>query len=163
MGGAPVHDLASMWPPPRDAVDMLVQDQRMSPTNLMYSMDMCPDPFLMSPPQHMPSMPPQHTPKKIHHMAPSPTHRPAPGLGGLLDPFGISPPRSFAVPTVPLTAPPVMCAPGLEEPVREAAAPGDGLMLNLSERLASLDAVVLGLGNDIAAIKSDPKAKLHRI
>jgi len=38
-----------------------------------------------------------------------------------------------------------------------------GLMLNLSERLAKLDAVVLGLGNDIAAIKSDPKAKLHRI
>jgi len=35
-------------------------------------------------------------------------------------------------------------------------------MVNLSERLASLDAVVASLGNDIASIKSDPK-KLHRI
>jgi len=166
---APVNDLASMWPPPRDAVDILVQDQRMSPTNLMYSMDMMePRVDLMGPPQHTPGPPPQHTPKKIHHMAPSPPHRPAPGL---LEPFGISPPRGLAAPTAePFTAPPVMCAPGLEEPTVaprtpgiEAAAPRDPLMLNLSERLASLDAVVLGLGNDIAAIKSDPRATLHRI
>jgi hypothetical protein len=34
-------------------------------------------------------------------------------------------------------------------------------MINLSERLASLDAVVEGLGNDIAAIKSDPKRSIR--
>merc|ERR1719215_1933524 len=101
-------------------------------------------------------------------MAPSAPHRPAPGL---LEPFDISPPRGLAAPTVePFTASPVICAPGLDEPTVaprtpgiEAAAPRDPLMRNLSERLASLDAGILGLGNDIAAIKSDPRTTLHRI
>jgi hypothetical protein len=44
-----------------------------------------------------------------------------------------------------------------------AEAPRDPLMVNLSERLANLDAVVLSLGNDIASLKSDPQKKLHRI
>lgn len=157
----PVNDLASMWPPPRDAVDMLVQNQPLSPaTNLLYTMDvMEPAMDLLEPPEHTPE-------RNLLSLDPSPLHRPAPGL---LEPRGTPPPRGLVAPMAgALTAPPALAgAPGLET-LAPAPAPGlqgparDPLMLNLSERLASLDAVVLGLGSDIAAIKSDPK-KLHRI
>lgn len=171
--GHPVNDLASMWPPPRDAVDMLVQPMEprmsLSPTaNVFYppSMDFM-EPVVNSMPL------PENTPERtLLNLDPSPLHRPAPGL---VEPRGTPPPRGLVTPMAmamaePLTAPAVMAgAPGLGEPAMVASpAPGleqptrDPLMINLSERLASLDAVVLGLGSDIAAIKSDPK-KLHRI
>jgi len=57
-------------------------------------------------------------------------------------------------------------APGLEQPQQPqppATDARDSLTVNLCERLASLDAVVLGLGSDIASLKSDPSKKLHRI
>lgn len=148
----PVGDVATMWQP-RDAVDMLVQDPLIrSPTNLMYTMDAM-DLNCDMLEQQLPVT--EVTPNKnfeLLSLDPSPLHRPAPGLS--------EPPRS---------SPPAYCTPpGLEEPAvppppATVAEVKDGLMVNLSERLASLDACVVGLGNDIAAIKSDPNKRLHRI
>jgi len=156
-----VNDMAFMYPPPRDACDLLVQNsQNVSPAaNLLYSMDMMESP--------MASMElPDHSPLKAFTplcLDPSPLHRPAPGL---LEPRGTPPHRAPVF--EPLTAPPVMGGPpGLGERVLPRT-PGqedsrrDPLMINLSERLASLDAVTLGLASDIAAIKKDP-TKTHRI
>jgi len=147
MGLGPVNDLASMWPPPRDAVDMLVHDQSMNlGTNLLNA-------FAMMEPQVNSMRPPAHTPctptRAMFNME-TPL-RPAPGLL----PYG-TPSGPVALTAEPLSAPPAaMSPPGLEQPSR------DPLMINLSERLASLDAVVEGLGNDIAAIKSDPKRSIR--
>lgn len=145
---APMNDMASMWAP-RDAVDMLVQDPYVSPaTNLMYTMDVM-EPRMDLLEQQLCDHTPQKT-LELLSLEPSPSHRPAPGL--------VEPPRS--APARGPSAVEQLCSspPGLE-PAAEAR---DPLMVNLSERLASLDAVVLSLGNDIAAIKSDPK-RLHRI
>merc|ERR1719272_1928002 len=151
----PMGDMApiSMWQP-RDAVDMLVHDQHMSPaSNLMYTMDLM-EPQMEMMEQHLAN----HTPDRAMQLLcldSSPSHRPAPGLAA---PFIASPPRSSPPPGFALGAL------GPQEPAQPAqpAAQGrDPLMVNLSERLASLDAVVSGLGSDIAAIKSDKK--LHRI
>lgn len=146
-----------MWPP-RDAVDMLVQDQHLNaPMNLMYAMD------VMEPQLEMFEHPmAAQTPDKAFELlglAPSPL-RPAPGL---CDPPSFTPsPTGFA--PMACTAPPGLGgAHNLEEPSQRAPDGKDPLMVNLSERLASLDAVVLGLGNDIAQIKSDPNKRLHRI
>jgi len=138
--GCPVNDLASMWPPPRDAVDMLVHDQRMSAgTNLLYAMNM------MEPPMHSPSV---LTPEKATFNMETPV-RPAPGLSPAGTPTALT--------AEPLSAPPAMAGPpGLEETVKR-----DPLVFNLSERLANLDAIVQGLGNDVAAIKGDPKRSIR--
>jgi len=147
-------DVTSMWPP-RDAVDMLVQDQRMvSPAaNLMYTMETM-DPHMEMLEQQFPD----HTPEKTLQLLSlaSPAHRPAPGL---CEPPRSTPPHSFGS-----TEAARMSPPGLEEPPPPPKEDvRDPLMVNLSERLASLDRVVLSLGNDIAAIKSDPQKQLHRI
>jgi len=150
----PMGDVTSMWPP-RDAVDMLVQDQRMvSPAaNLMYTMETM-DPHMEMLEQQFPD----HTPEKTLQLLSlaSPAHRPAPGL---CEPPRSTPPHSFGS-----TEAARMSPPGLEEPTPPPKEDvRDPLMVNLSERLASLDRVVLSLGNDIAAIKSDPQKQLHRI
>lgn len=152
---APMNDMTSMWQP-RDAVDMLVQDPRMlSPAaNLLYTMEALEPRMDMLDQQFI-----DHTPEKTFELLsldPSPSRRVAPGLR---DPPRSTPPHS-ASSTEPMRSSP----PGLEEPSQPPAqGVRDGLMVNLSERLASLDAVVLGLGNDIATLKSDPQKRLHRI
>lgn len=151
---APMNDMASMWPP-RDAVDMLVQDPHVvSPvSNLMYTMEAM-DPCM----DMLDHQLPEHTPEKTFELLsldPSPSCRPAPGL---YEPPRSTPPQGFNA-VEPMRSSP----PGLEEPAQPREEGRDPLMVNLSERLASLDAVVLGLGNDIAAIKSDPNKRLHRI
>jgi len=189
-GYGPVADLAAMYAP-RDAVDMLVQDQHhqhhmmspMSPmgnTNLMYAMEaMEPTMELL---EHQ--LPMHSTPMRgleLHCLDPSPNHHATPP--GLIAPMHNTPPR--AVPSMlgcygyaytepprqaPLTSPMLFSggAPGLEEPQlppppATEAGVRDPLMVNLSERLASLDAVVKNLGSDIQSIKNDPNKKLHRI
>lgn len=149
---APSPDLASMWPA-RDAVDMLVE-QRTSPIAAL--------PYAMVPPE-LPQEQfelrlPEQTPQRVLDHLPvacSPPPRPAPGL-------------TMAEP--PLSAPPALCgAPGLGEPPVHAAAEAtsvedrDSLVVSLSERLASLDAVVQGLQCEMADFKSDPAKRLHRI
>jgi len=148
---APVSDLSSMWPP-RDAVDVLVQDQHMSPAaNLMYTMETM-EPAMELLEQQYTEQTPEKT-LQLLSLDPSSPHRPAPGL---FEPPRTTPPHGVA------SAEPVRSTPpGLEpQPSTENR---DPLMVNLSERLASLDSVVLGLGNDIAALKSDPSKRLHRI
>merc|ERR1719199_723309 len=104
--------------------------------------------------EHLSDRTPQKT-LELLSLDPSPSHRPAPGL---LEPPRSTPPRGLSS-----TEPARSTPPGLEQPPQPSAELSDPLMVNLSERLASLDAVVLGLGNDIAAIKSDPSKRLHRI
>lgn len=145
-----------MWAP-RDAVDMLVQDQHLhSPTHLHFEMLE----QVHATPLHLPQLTPEKLqllsvePSPPPHWAPldpSLHHRPAPGL--------LEPARSS--PAEPVHSTP----PGLVEPAQPSTGEKsrDPLMVNLSERLASLDAVVLGLGSDIAQIKADPNKRLHRI
>lgn len=213
-GVGAVHDLSAMWPP-RDAVDMLVQDPNqhmlmspqhhhqhhmamgmsphhmgMSPinTNMMYSMDTM-DQSMEAMMEHQ--LMDHSTPARaleLLSLDPSPCPRTTPP--GLVMPPTGTPPRHHATtpcaPTMlggyaftepPRQAPMMLLSaatsspapPGLEEPQAPQQPPAgeagqrDPLMVNLSERLASLDAVVVGLGNDIASFKSDPAKKLHRI
>merc|ERR1719506_67446 len=133
---SPMGDMApiSMWQP-RDAVDMLVHEQHLSPaSNLMYTMDVM-EPQMEMMEQHLAN----HTPDRAMQLLcldSSPSHRPAPGLAA---PFIASPPRSSPPPGFALGEEPAPPA----EPATEGR---DPLMVNLSERLASLDAVVSGLG-----------------
>lgn len=148
-----------MWPhPPRDAVDMLVQDPyMMSPAmNLSYAMDqsMAMEHSMGMLEQYAPC---DNTPEKVLELLSldASPHRPTPP--GLL--HSGTPARSLSS-----TGPTRSSPPGLDEPSQAAPeAQNSPLMVNLSERLASLDSVVLGLGADIASIKSDPAKRLHRI
>jgi len=152
--GYPMSPTA-LWQP-RDAVDMLVQDPRMmspaaaSPAaNLLYAMD------ALEPRMDLLEQLPEHTPQRTFELLSLDTstpYRPAPGLS--------EPPIS--PPAVPPSSPP-----GLESPAKTKAAAAEAgkesLMVNLSERLASLDALTMGLADDVASLKNDPNKRLHRI
>lgn len=206
MGGVgPVSDLSAMWPP-RDAVDMLVQDPNqhmllspqhhhmgmsphhmgMSPlsTNMMYSMDTM-DHSVEAMMEHQ--LMEHSTPARALELVSLDPRTTPPGLA--MPPTGTPPRHHATTPCAPtmlggyaFTEPPRQppsamllsaatsspAPPGLEEPQAPQPPPAgeaqrDPLMVNLSERLASLDAVVMGLGSDIASFKSDPSKKLHRI
>lgn len=188
----PVADLAAMWPPPVDAVDMLVQP--VSPAmNLLSAMNMIEPQMSMEVPSHSPEKilellaPHVSSPPRHHADVSSPVaYRAAPGLQDIR---GTPPPRNLAAPAEGLlrSAPPAIGAaspPGLVEPAAESTPPGlekpeeaaspaapaktedapkDPLMINLSERLANLDVICQGLGSDIAATKKTEPKKLHRI
>jgi hypothetical protein len=150
-----MNDVTAMWAP-RDAVDMLVQDPQIhSPTSLMYTMEMETSAELLE--RQLPTMAHLTPQKNLEMLAlhPSPLHCPAPGLD--LSGSTLSAAAQSAYSASSHSSPP-----GLE-PSNPSPEARDPLMVNLSERLASLDAVVLGLGNDIASLKSDPNKKLHRI
>jgi hypothetical protein len=133
---------------------MLVDQHAHSTNKLLYAMD------ALEPPQrrlerHLPDM----TPEKVNMEAvfndPSP----------LQNPFTGSAETMFSTPAMLGGAPGLSLTPvtSPELPVDAEDGQRDPLMLNLSERLASLDAVVQCLSNDIADIRSDPKKTLHRI
>lgn len=178
---APISDMCSMWPV-RDPVEMLV-DQHAgahmgTATNLLYAMDALDTPAgpaaLGRLEQHFSE---QQTPEKEADLSPlgttllsteAPRSAP-PGIGGAPGLTPVSTVESRTLGFTPLSSSETR-APGLT-PMSTAGPqaaevteekPRDPLMLNLNDRLASLDAIVQCLSNDIADIRSDPKT-LHRI
>mmetsp|Transcript_55068 Transcript_55068/g.87346 ORF Transcript_55068/g.87346 Transcript_55068/m.87346 type:complete len:408 (-) Transcript_55068:111-1334(-) len=153
----PVGDLASRLPF-RDAVDILT-DHTCPSANLMYTMDAL-EPAMEKFEHHMPI--PEQTPEKaltLLSVDPSPSY-PFLASAGMYGAPGLTP-VSSEKPT------PVTTAESLkeefDEPKAESGESGrDPALVNLNERLASLDSIVQQLSNDIA-IRSEPSKRLHRI
>jgi hypothetical protein len=153
-----VSDLASRWPP-RDAVDILT-DHKSPAANLMYAMDVVDLPLDKFEP-HMPI--PDQTPEKALDFVsvdPSPLRNPFLASAGMFGAPGLTP-VSSEKPT-PTFATDFMTTDVAEPRMMDAGEADHDPMVNLNERLASLDAIMQCLSSDIADIRSDPK-RLHRI
>jgi hypothetical protein len=164
-----------MWPV-RDPVDMLVDQHTNAATNLLHAMDVFEAPAAAGRfEQHLA----EQTPKKAFDLVdldPSPMHN---LFLTSAEPSRSAPPVLGGAPGLTPVSASEACAPGLTplsnpnpEPllaeISEESPARDPLMLNLNERLASLDAIVQCLSHDIADIKSDTPQKmeqkmLHRI
>lgn len=181
--GAPGDLVRAMWPP-RDPVDVLVDQHSRSPqqSSLMYGLD-SERPFghlsgsvtsdiWLSPPEH------RAPPTSVDAASPvsavsSPPPVAAPSLAAPTTPAPpAAPAMAMTTPTPPPPTPPpppppaANCKPTVtEQPVERPLEP-DLALADLSEKLASLDGVMRDLSKDIADLRNTDNRsdrRLHRI